>query len=479
MPSNTADYLDLRGNTWFIRMRVPAEFANVEPLSEINRSLRTRDRTEAEARCANARVALFAEWRARLSGKTVDTRAIFDASVDLLKGWGMTFSPMNDLLAGPIDELLSRIERIAKVDANSAAVPAVLGAIELPDVSILKMAERMPVLKEADIRAKNARQRREWCGNFKRAAKDFTEQCGKRTILTISEQDAADYEDFWKKRAKTGGVSTNYANKQIRYVRQMIDAHYEDIRMPKSKRTNVFRSMRVEKLAYDASNNTQKKLSLPETWLRHSLIGDRVLEGLDQQASDIAVIAAIGGCRASEIYDMPANDIHLDHAIPHISFRIVQEGPDRRELKSRSSTRTVVLLGPALEAMRRNPYGFPGYRGKASYSGRVNGFLRENGLFPPVPEAVDGRYVISGTRHSFEDRMIAAKIGNEERAFLMGHSIGRVRGRPVYGSELDLPVRALLQEMVAIEGSGWTPRPIAELWVEIDRLLEEKGHRVR
>ena len=478
MPSSTAKYLELRGKTYYLKMRVPVEFADIEPMKIIERSLKTRDRIEADARCANARAALFNEWRARRAGKAADTRAIFDASIELLKGWGMSFSPMEELLTGPIDELLSRIDVIAKMSPTSAAVPAALGAVDLPDISLHEMAKRMPVLKEEEIRAKNARQRREWCGNFKRAAKDFTAQIGKRTVLTISEQDAVDYKDFWKKRASEG-VSSNYANKQIRYVRQMIDAHFEDIRLPMSKRINVFHQMGVEKIAYEQADEERKKLSLPERWIRDRLVRDRILEGLDQEASDIAIIAAICGCRASEVYDLPEADIHLDHPIPHLMLRVVLEGPNRRQLKGPSSKRTVILLGPALEAMRRHPQGFAKYRGKATYSSYVNGFLRDNCLFPPVPEGEDRRYVISGTRHSFEDRMIKARMPNEERAYLMGHSIGRVRGRPVYGSGLDMRVRALLQEMITFETQHWKPRSVDHLWEEIDKVFEADGYRLK
>jgi hypothetical protein len=49
VPTETADYLDLRGKTYYLRMRVPAEFADVEPLNEINRSLKTRDKVHAKA----------------------------------------------------------------------------------------------------------------------------------------------------------------------------------------------------------------------------------------------------------------------------------------------------------------------------------------------------------------------------------------------------------------------------------------------
>ncbi|PKQ10929.1 MAG: hypothetical protein CVT70_17025 [Alphaproteobacteria bacterium HGW-Alphaproteobacteria-1] len=257
----------------------------------------------------------------------------------------------------------------------------------------------------------------------------------------------------------------------------MIDAHFEDIRLPKPKRINVFNNMRVEKLAHE-DGDERKKLPLPELWIKNRLVRDRILEGVDQEASDIAIIAAICGCRASEIYDVPEADIHLDHPIPHLMHRIVQEGPDRRELKGPSSKRMVILLGAALEAMLRHPKGFNKYRGKASYSGYVNGFLRDNDLFPSLPEGNEGRYVISGTRHSFEDRMIKARIPNEERAYLMGHSIGRVRGRPVYGSDLDIRVRALLQEMITFETQDWKPRPVNVLWEEIDRVFEADGYRL-
>ncbi|HEY9038141.1 MAG TPA: hypothetical protein VIN05_04270 [Roseovarius sp.] len=170
-----------------------------------------------------------------------------------------------------------------------------------------------------------------------RGAREFAAQIGKRTILTISEQDATDYTAHWKTLSESGKVTTNYANKQIRYVRQMIDTHLDDIRMPDSKRINVFEKKRVKKLAYDPEDDERKKLPLPETWIRNRLIKDRVLEALEQEASDIAIISAIGGSRASEIYDVPAADIHLDHPIPHIKFRIVLDGPERRELKSKAS----------------------------------------------------------------------------------------------------------------------------------------------
>jgi hypothetical protein len=74
--------------------------------------------------------------------------------------------------------------------------------------------------------------------------------------------------------------------------------------------------------------------------------------------------------------------------------------------------------------------------------------------------------------------MKAAKMSNEARAYLMGHSIGKVPGRPVHGNSLDLTVRALLQEMVLFLSANWEPWPITELRSEIDRIAEDQGFRV-
>ncbi|WP_157891267.1 DUF6538 domain-containing protein [Phaeobacter porticola] len=160
MPTKTANHVELRGRTYYFRVRVPKEFADVEPLAEINRSLKTRDPTEAAARAATVRMALFAEWQAKRAGLVADTRVIFDASMDILKDWGMRFCSMEDLISGPVEQLLSRIEALTDVDPSSSAG---LGTIYLPDVLIHETALRMPILKEAEIRDKSARQRRELC----------------------------------------------------------------------------------------------------------------------------------------------------------------------------------------------------------------------------------------------------------------------------------------------------------------------------
>lgn len=59
----------------------------------------------------------------------------------------------------------------------------------------------------------------------------------------------------------------------------------------------------------------------------------------------------------------------------------------------------------------------------------------------------------------------------------MGHSLAALRGRPVYGGEMSLQLRALLAEKVALPTATWTPRSHEVLDVEINRVLEVAGYR--
>ena len=108
--------------------------------------------------------------------------------------------------------------------------------------------------------------------------------------------------------------------------------------------------------------------------------------------------------------------IHLDHAVPHIS--IEAEG---RQLKSVHAKRIIPLAGISLAAFRECQSGFPRYRDNPGLSDTVNKFLRENGLLETPG------HTLYSLRHSFEDRMLAAKVGDRIRRDLFGHSLSRER----------------------------------------------------
>ncbi len=340
------------------------------------------------------------------------------------------------------------------------------------------MPKLMEKAKAAEIAAKNPNQKREWRNKYIHAAKSFIEIVGDKAVHEITEADALAYRNHWKRRHDQDEISTNHAVKRLRFLRQMIDEYFESLDVPMSQRNNPMVGLMISKkpFYYDSSGGT--KVSLPPDWVARLVRGEIVACG-NEEGQDIAVVAADCGTRQSEIYNLPPEDIHLDHEIPHFVIRTVTEGENMREIKNQASTRIVPLLGASFDAMKRHPEGFARYRGKGSYSGTINSYLHDNDLFPEHPDGPEEHFSIGCTRHTYEDRLIAAGLNNEERAYLMGHSLQRIRGRPVYGSGPDLVLRALYQEMVAHETMNWKPRSHAVLRSEIDRHLEQMGFRIR
>lgn len=159
MLTNSISGLELRGSTYYLRVRVPKAYSDVEPKREINRSLKTRDRKVAETQCVLAKQALRQHWDALRAGRDTGQRCIFEASTELLKGWGMTFRSTEELAKGTVDEILTRLDKLTADTVNTVAAPALLGAVDLPDYPLDEMAKRMPVLQKSDIRAKNDRQK--------------------------------------------------------------------------------------------------------------------------------------------------------------------------------------------------------------------------------------------------------------------------------------------------------------------------------
>jgi len=294
----------------------------------------------------------------------------------------------------------------------------------------------------------------------------------------ITEDDARRYYNHWQARVNSGSISDDQAIKRLRYLRQMIDEFHDLAGTLPSQIFNPVAAFRIKPSPKkDKASNEGGKPALPVGWVR-DLASGKLTAGLEvDERVDVGIVIAETGCRQTEIVHIPPEDIVLDHPIPHLRIRYVEDGEHVRDIKNFASIRLVPLLGAALEAMRRHPDGFPRYRAKGSFSGDINNFMRDNGLFPARPEGGKS-YTFGGTRHTWEERGRAAGMTNEDRAFLLGHSVGKLRGRPVYGDGPELKIRALYAELVAFPTETWQPRTHAEVWSLIEAEFKAQGYRV-
>ena len=429
-----------RGGTWHLRMRVPKRYLAVAGRTEIHRSLATDSERRARELLPDVEAKLLAE----LDEMTVINQHPSDASAyraaqKIAQARGFAYRPLSDLLEAPLDDILGRVEA-ASADPASETAKALLGAIDEPALMLSGLVDEVESLAAHDNRYKSENQLRLWRNPRKRAVANLMTALGGKDVF-VSEIDhaaALKHKAWWQKKSTAEGLSIESANKDFANMAGMLRRYYEGIAQPNPpepyRRVNLKDRHKVE----------SRKLEIPVDWITEKWFAPRAFDATNAEARDILLISIETGCRQSEIHDLPASAIVLDHPIPHLRLAF-EEGEDRREIKNSSSARLVPLVGVALAAAKRHPNGFPRYRGKSNYSGTMNKFLRGNGLLPSA------QHTIGGVRHTWESRILNATKRMDVSGEMMGHSVKVIRGRPVYGDAMDLARKQELAQGVMLK----------------------------
>ena len=77
--------------------------------------------------------------------------------------------------------------------------------------------------------------------------------------------------------------------------------------------------------------------------------------------------------------------------------------------------------------------------------GHLSSYLRKHGLLPKTG------IMVGGTRHTWESRLIAARLLSDERAEMMGHSVRAARNREHYGDDMTLVCKLEIAKQVMLE----------------------------
>lgn len=402
--------------TWTLRFWVPDRFRAVEPRKELFVSMKTTEWGEASAAALAVQQELMASLNARLLGaEAPGGREHYERVRDLALARGFAYRPAAELAAGPLEELLGRIESLARRDPEArdgAAVEAVLGGVAEPGLLLSGLFEEFERISGDKVRGKTEPQLRTWKNARKRAIKNLVSVIGDKAIDAITPSDAVSFKVWWVDRladdADQASAPTT-ANADMAYLGNMIA---EVLKAAGRPVVRPFSGMRLKK-----TGNDRMIEPFDPAWIRDNLLCPDPIPGLMPEARDVLLAMVNTGCRPSEIIGLVAEDIVLDAPIPYIDIN--RRG---RSLKTDASVRKIPLWGVSLEAMKRWPGGFPTYRGKgAGWSNTVNQHLRRNGQLPT------DRHRAYSLRHGFEDRMTEAEIPERTAADMMGHTISRER----------------------------------------------------
>lgn len=420
--STDADrFLQAKRGIWYYHRKVPKALRDADSRAPLVRiSLETRSIGEARPRRDAYEIADNQLWGSMLAGDDqVRARKVYEAAIGRAQAMGFAYRPAAEVAELPIEELLARTETIADAGRTIEQQTSLLGG-EAPPPLVLTTVHKLYVEEIAtdELRTKSEQQKRKWRNIKKRAVDRFVEVVGDLDINKISREHGLKIWRFWQVRIapKEGRPShtASSGNRELGSLRTMYGAYFAHIGQP--DRTNPFAGLSfVEK-----AKNKKTRPPFSTEWIRDKILQPGALDRLNDEARAIVLATIEVGARPSEICNFLPEHIRVNAAVPHLAFEERDDPNDPRELKSAASIRIVPLVGIALEIFRRFPNGFARYREREeSLSQLVNKYLRNNKL-TPTPQ-----HTLYGLRHSIEDRMKDAGLGDDLRRILLGHRIDR------------------------------------------------------
>jgi integrase len=422
-----------RKGFWYLSRRVPKPYRHVDkrPVVLLSTSIRVVDDPQAHrARQVVEKLdaALFARWRGLAAGRSSDPKQRHEDAVATAADLSFDYLEADAVAALPIVELTERIERLGDPSRQADQVlRAVLGTVEAPPLLLSQLRDRYEGLAEVKLRDKSERQLRRWRTTRDLAIGTFMDIVGDKPVADVNRDDVLLVRKRLQERVLGEEIEVDTANKImgsmgaiVRFVNDALMLRMEPI-FDKAKIDGKKRK-RGKRPAYAAG------------FVQERLLADGVFADLNEEARRAIYLVCETGLRLSEACNLNKSTIILDHAIPYVRVR-----PDGREMKTEQSEREIPLVGVALMAMKAQPDGFLRYVDKAdTLSALVNQALKVRGLSP------NGETFYS-LRHTFKDRLRAAKVNDELKDVLMGHT----HDGPDYGAGYSLESKAEVLRAIA------------------------------
>jgi integrase len=422
------NHLVERGGKWYYRRRVPREVAHLDPRREVKVATRISTRTDPDGGGAAAAFAagidaeLEQYWADLLAGRDPEERKRTARAITQAQALGVTYRAAEDVVRLPTPEILKRTEILfreyARGDADKPPSPAAqaalreatLGGTAKSGILVSGLTDTFFAIVAANMRRKSDKQLHAWKVSKKASTKNFIKANADMDILAIEKSHAVAFHAWWSARLITEKMNPASANKDLWNMSLMIRAicnHYG-----LGKDPGHFTGMAFDK-------DRKKRKAFKVDWVLQNIWPRDALPGINQEAHDITIVLVETGARPIEICALNKRSIILDANIPYI--RIF---PDQQELKTRGSERDIPLVGRALEVMRRYPNGFPRYYMKPDgFCNLINYHLKL--LQPEVrPDEGDKYQTVYCLRHLFKDRLRHARVEDEMKLALMGHSEG-------------------------------------------------------
>lgn len=260
------------------------------------------------------------------------------------------------------NDFLSRVDTPTReqIAANSGVVEDTL--------SLEDLFARFVELNSAKMGEASTEQFRKKRNRYYEPITDFKREMGDLDVLKLTTKDAANYSANIAMRINRGDfVSATGEHKMVflkKMIRKVFENDYPD-------RKNPFANAKVE----HAGNDSTSRPPFSESEII-SLHEKMEISTANDELKAILTLMEYTGAIVSEIVFLHESDFHLDGDIPYIH---VGPNPNRKSLKTENRPRDIPLIGPALEAAKKFPKGFPRYcrnGGSTAFSAIGNKFIQ-------------------------------------------------------------------------------------------------------
>ncbi|MEM9421017.1 MAG: tyrosine-type recombinase/integrase [Pseudomonadota bacterium] len=253
---------------------------------------------------------------------------------------------------------------------------------------------------------------------FMTAIDSFVKLMGDRDTLTLTPKDV----QTWINKCEASGQKTSTIGRRIAALRAVVNRYFREHEIEKQ---NPFTKPKLK----ESGGSGSDRLPFHKKHIQHIDHYCKHAPRLTDDMRHMVALLKLTGARPLEIGGLDADDLMLDHDVPHIWFR----HNAHRRLKTKGSERRIPLVGKALEAAQeakqKKPKGalFPTpCHNTNSLSQRLNKMLRRAGV-PKSP-----RLVVYSFRHTLEEALRAAGVREHTQKRIMGHTDNSVTGR--YGA---------------------------------------------
>lgn len=399
-------YIVKRGDWYQYRRRVPNPVAHLDKRKEIKISLKTKDYNQAFMRSAIYNEQIEQYWKALIqSGKTDNALTQYKATVQLAQSLGFAYRTTHELATASLQEL---IERVRYPVQNEQEAAAVLGGVQQPKLYLSECITPYFELVVDRLVGKSEHKIIKWQNPRKAAMKHFIAIVGDKAIQEVDRTDILAFKNWWRERIAEG-LSADSANKQIRYVKDILRTIVQE------QELGIEIEPLFVKTRFQYLSNSRPPFDA-------AYVQDTLLPGvahLNKRDRMMLYAMADTGARTTELFGLTPNDIYLDDAIPFIWIRPRVD----YQLKTRHSERKIPLVGTALYAFQNFPKGFLNEGNPDTFSNIVNNYMKNHQLRPTQEHSA------YSLRHTFKDRLRDIEAPEEIIDSLMGHK----KTGPKYG----------------------------------------------